>query len=908
MIPLLSVFHCLPDGVIITDLQGKILYVNKAIEVISGYSRLDLIGNSPEILNAEENSAAIQLEILGTIRRNENWKGVLKQRRKDGTIYWGEFEVFPVYDPLGETSAWACLQRDVTERIKLQQELKASEDRYRKLAELSPDIILVHSEGKIKYLNQAGAKFFGTGEPRDYLDREVIDFVHPQYRAEVRERINNASESPEAVPLNEEIYILPDGSTLVGETKSVSINFNAKKSVLTVVRDISERKTAESILNRQKVELQEQLRFAQALTKLAEITIRNDQTGIILDSMTRIIADTIVADLGIVYDVDLKQNKLIMKCQNTEDKESQVLIPPHALNSNEAAASFFRNNKTKLESHLDDNRLERICAQMAKHVHHDLKIQSFYWYPFAFTCRGYYALVLSQFNKPRRFSALEAEFINSALQQVEIAIQKITYVEENKRALQAIKESEENYKDLFENAYDIIFISDLEWKLLSCNKATLKTYGYTAEEISQLNLYQIVHPDYWKLCREKLHAKFSGTATQTGPYPVLTLTKQGAKVWIEVSTRLIYQNGLPVGFQGIARNITERKYMTDALKEAEKEKELILSSISELVVYLDLNMKIKWANSAAAEYSGVRAEDLRGRICYELWRGTSSPCPGCPGITTLKTGIREQKVMTTPDGKSWLIKSFPAFDTEGNLLGMVEIAKDVTEAEQMKKEMARLERLNLIGEMAAGFGHEIRNPMAAVRGFLQILHSKPECLPFAHYFELMIEEIDRANSIIGEYLSLARDKMIDLQEYNLNFLIEAIHPLILADAIHNDQTIELELREIPKVLVDKKEMYQLILNLVRNGLEAMPKGGCLKIKTFSQDNEVIMAIQDQGQGIDPQIINKLGMPFVTTKENGTGLGLAICFSIAQRHKARIEVESTAGGTTFFVKYPSSGLQ
>ncbi len=100
MIPLLSVFHCLPDGVIITDLQGKILYVNKAIEVISGYSRLDLIGNSPEILNAEENSAAIQLEILGTIRRNENWKGVLKQRRKDGTIYWGEFEVFPVYDGL----------------------------------------------------------------------------------------------------------------------------------------------------------------------------------------------------------------------------------------------------------------------------------------------------------------------------------------------------------------------------------------------------------------------------------------------------------------------------------------------------------------------------------------------------------------------------------------------------------------------------------------------------------------------------------------------------------------------------------------------------------------------------------------------------------------------------------------
>lgn len=347
---------------------------------------------------------------------------------------------------------------------------------------------------------------------------------------------------------------------------------------------------------------------------------------------------------------------------------------------------------------------------------------------------------------------------------------------------------------------------------------------------------------------------------------------------------------------------TERKKMEDTLKNAEKEKDLILSSISELVILHDKDMRIKWANDSAVEYTGVAAKDLIGRYCFTIWKGMTGFCSDCPIRNALTSGEMSKKQVVLPSVGTWNIKAFPVFDEGGEVIGAVEVAKDITETKQMEMEMARLDRMNLIGEMAAGFGHEIRNPMTTVRGFLQILLEKPECQCYQSYFNLMIEEIDRANSIISEFLSLARYKVIKVQENDLNKIIESMYPLMQADAIHNDQSIELELADIPHILIDKKETQQLILNLVRNGLEAMPSGRCVMIRTYMDGETVVLAIQDQGIGIAPEVVNKLGIPFVTTKEEGTGLGLAICYSIVERHNAKIEVESSSRGTTFYVRY------
>ena len=220
----------------------------------------------------------------------------------------------------------------------------------------------------------------------------------------------------------------------------------------------------------------------------------------------------------------------------------------------------------------------------------------------------------------------------------------------------------------------------------------------------------------------------------------------------------------------------------------------------------------------------------------------------------------------------------------------------------MENEIVHLERLNLIGQMAAGIGHEIRNPLTTIRGFLQILGRKTAYVNEKSYFELMISELDRANSIITEFLSLTKNKSDNMELANLNTILDQLYPLIQADALNQNKNITLEINPVKDFYINKKEIHQLILNLVRNGLEAMDPGGNITIKTYMDDVNGVFLIKDEGKGIEQEILHKLGTPFLTTKPEGTGLGLATCYSIAERNNASIEVETSPQGTTFWIKF------
>jgi Signal transduction histidine kinase, nitrogen specific len=230
---------------------------------------------------------------------------------------------------------------------------------------------------------------------------------------------------------------------------------------------------------------------------------------------------------------------------------------------------------------------------------------------------------------------------------------------------------------------------------------------------------------------------------------------------------------------------------------------------------------------------------------------------------------------------------------------------DITELRQYQQEILRLDRLNLIGEMAAGIAHEVRNPMTTVKGFLQILGQRDRYQPDKQFFNLMIEEIDRANTIISEFLSLSKNRVVDFKMQSLHNTLDSLFPLIQADAMVSDKTIILELNEIPDLLLDEKEIRQLVLNLSRNALEAIPPGEFITIKTYLENDKVVLLVQDRGKGIPFEIFDKIGNPFFTTKENGTGLGLATCYSIAARHKASIDFDTGPEGTTFYVRFAMS---
>ncbi|USB33817.1 ATP-binding protein [Paenibacillus sp. YPG26] len=236
-------------------------------------------------------------------------------------------------------------------------------------------------------------------------------------------------------------------------------------------------------------------------------------------------------------------------------------------------------------------------------------------------------------------------------------------------------------------------------------------------------------------------------------------------------------------------------------------------------------------------------------------------------------------------------------------VGAVVIIQDITELEALRTELFNVDRLTLVGQMAAGITHEIRNPMAVVRGFLQLMKEKsPSTLD--NYYRIVMDELDRANSIISDFLSLAQTRSVNKEDCHLHDIIQELSPLLWADANLRGQSIELKLAEqLPRLKLNTKEIKQVILNLSRNAMEAMEEKGQLTLETRSTPGGVELLVTDTGPGIPPAKQEKLFQPFFTTKSQGTGLGLALCLSIIERHHGKISVKSEEGtGTTFSVLF------
>lgn len=311
-----------------------------------------------------------------------------------------------------------------------------------------------------------------------------------------------------------------------------------------------------------------------------------------------------------------------------------------------------------------------------------------------------------------------------------------------------------------------------------------------------------------------------------------------------------------------------------------------------------------YANDSVKKFNGYHREECIGRTPQELnLLVNPEDETKITQILNEQGFVRNLEVLCRMKSGELRIGLFSAdlinFDNQQCILNVI---TDITDLKKFEKEIFRLDRLNLIGEMAAGIGHEVRNPMTTVRGFLQLLGAKEDCFIYKEYYDLMIGELDRANSIISEFLSLAKSKVIEFELKDINVILESLLPLIQADAMKNDIFLNVKLGQTQDLSLNEKQIRQLILNLVRNGMEAMSQGGNLTIQTFADNDAVILSVHDQGNGIENDVLEKLGTPFFTTKETGTGLGLAVCYSIAARHNAKIEIESNSSGTTFFVRF------
>lgn len=201
----------------------------------------------------------------------------------------------------------------------------------------------------------------------------------------------------------------------------------------------------------------------------------------------------------------------------------------------------------------------------------------------------------------------------------------------------------------------------------------------------------------------------------------------------------------------------------------------------------------------------------------------------------------------------------------------------------------------------AGLAHEIRNPLAAIRGFLQLMRERPD----ARYLEILMEEVDRINQLTNELLMLAKPQENVFEEINIVTILRGLLPLMRSQAnlqaivIHEDVPSTL-----PPVYGVKDQLKQVFINIIKNAMEAQPSGGYVDIIANLDHTHIVISIEDGGTGMSQETMGRLGEPFYTTKELGSGLGMMVTYLIVQNHRGEIQVDSAIGkGTRFVVSLP-----
>ncbi|GAA0611722.1 hypothetical protein GCM10009001_31190 [Virgibacillus siamensis] len=235
-------------------------------------------------------------------------------------------------------------------------------------------------------------------------------------------------------------------------------------------------------------------------------------------------------------------------------------------------------------------------------------------------------------------------------------------------------------------------------------------------------------------------------------------------------------------------------------------------------------------------------------------------------------------------------------------LFFVSIVKDITDKKEAEEMMVRSEKMSVAGQLAAGIAHEIRNPLTSLKGFLQLIQagvSRKE-----EYYKIMIDEIEKMETITSELLFISKPLTDNKRVESIDSMVEDVITLLKPQAGLKNIEITRNISGNYSVFCDRSQIKQVLINLVKNAIEAMDEPGEIHIHAFIQKQYVTVDVIDQGAGIPEELIHKLGEPFFTTKQNGTGLGIMIIQQILEKHDGELEIQQNESkGSTFRIKLP-----
>lgn len=489
----------------------------------------------------------------------------------------------------------------------------------------------------------------------------------------------------------------------------------------------------------------------------------------------------------------------------------------------------------------------------------------------------------------------------------------------------ALKKSEEQYRELFENANDIIFTIDLDGNFTSINKKGKKIFPLQIVENPNSNFAELITETEFQKFSEMLEQKLSGKTDKTQlEFEIVTQQKQVKS--LEISSRLIYSDGKPSGVQCIARDITERKTAEKVLRESEAKFRALVQATSLIVWTINPdgtseNLPQWWTNLTGQSLAESKKFGWLDFVHPDDREETRLICG--QAFAEYKVFSLVFRVLTLENKYCYLaVRGVPILDEKGVLHYWIGTINDITERKvaeielnESKEKLLQAQKLESIGRLTGGIAHDFNNMLTVINGYSEMTLRR---LPFDDsargYVEQIKQAAERSTALTNQLLAFSRRQVLNVEIVDINKVISDMN-LLIERLIGEDIDLISNLSSDPgRIKADPNQISQVILNLVINSRDAMPEGGTITIETTKVKSDEIkqklsdetltkdyvkLVVKDTGIGIDEENRERIFEPFFTTKEigKGTGLGLAMVYGTIKQSNGHIWVESELGKGT-----------
>jgi PAS domain S-box-containing protein len=924
----------LPEIAFEVDEKGNVTFFNQRAFEILGYSQEDFKSlNIFQFLIPEDR-----------VRAKENIQKILKggkSRSSEYTLLRKDGSTFPALALSNriisddEKGGVRGVIIDISEQKNTEEKLRESEEKFRTLAERSPNMIFINQKGRVVYVNEEAENIMGY-KKEEFCSPSFnfLDLVAQESKESGKSSFSDHMKG-ENVPPCEYRLVTKEGRIIEAIISSRMIKYRGESAILGVVTDITERKKVEEALR----ESDEKFRLVVDSANDAIITV-DDEGKIVLWNRA---AETIFG---------YSANEAI-------GKSIALLIPPRA---REREIELLSQRLKVRDPSLIGKKFEIVVVGKNR----------------------------SEFPAELSFSTWKTKSGN-------LSTGIIRDITERKRAEESLRESEERFRLAFENAKDAIFWADAKTGLIiNCNKAAETLLDKRREEI--LGYHQTtLHPrqkaeSYTGMF--KRHIEEKGAVNDEAE----VITRSGKIKPVQVTASVTVIGGKPI-IQGIFRDVAEHKRAEQAVRDSRegylsisKKLESLMKSSAVMLHTSDLRERLATIAEAVCEQGWKRTvitlkdenletteivtagltneeeEHLRShQPPGEVWRkrlgsifekyrlGEFYYLPWSDPLVQeqFKHAVpskmkKEETIDWNPDDLLYIPLRLPG----GRVVGImsmddpqdgrhpkreslaplelfahqaavaIENAKLIQQAKEYaqdlegkveertkqlketQQQLVKSERLAAIGELAAMVGHDLRNPLTGITGATYYLKTKygPKMdSKSKEMLRLIGNDIERSNKIINDLLEYSRDIKLDLNESNPKLIVKK--SLFAVEIPKKVQVVDLT-RDKPKIKTDTEKMRRVFINIIKNAFDAMPNGGRLTIKSTKIGNSVAFSFSDTGIGIPKEIMEKLGSPLTTTKAKGMGFGLPICKRFVEAHGGNISAESEIGkGTTFTVIVP-----